>query len=92
MFYNFESEMITFLEKIKAKINKKLEPEQILLIDNSNLHNKHKSFDSNKFYLELIIKSEKLKNMQKIDAHKVIFSVLREELKNKIHALEIKIK
>tara|TARA_B100000586_G_C19702173_1_gene257944 strand:- start:154 stop:408 length:255 start_codon:yes stop_codon:yes gene_type:complete len=84
--------MITFLEKIKAKINKKLEPEQILLIDNSNLHNKHKSFDSNKFYLALIIKSEKLKNMKKIDAHKAIFSILKKEMKNKIHALEIKIK
>ena len=84
--------MKTFLEKIKAKINKKLEPEQILLIDNSNLHIKHKSFDSNKFYLKLIIKSEKLKNMRKIDAHKAIFSILKEEMKNKIHALEIKIK
>jgi len=84
--------MITFLEKIKAKINKKLEPEQILLIDNSNLHIKHKSFVSNKFYLKLIIKSEKLKNMRKIDAHKAIFSILKEEMKNKIHALEIKIK
>ena len=84
--------MITFVEKIKDKINKKLEPEQILLIDNSNLHIKHKSFVSNKFYLKLIIKSEKLKNMRKIDAHKAIFSILKEEMKNKIHALEIKIK
>jgi len=84
--------MITFLEKIKAKINKKIEPEQIFLIDNSNLHIKHKSFDSNKFYLELIIKSKKLKNMRKVDAHKAIFSILKEEMKNKIHALEIKIK
>ena len=84
--------MKTFLEKIKAKINKKLEPEQILLIDNSNLHIKHKSFNSKKFYLKLIIKSEKLKNMRNIDAHKAIFSILKEEMKNKIHALEIKIK
>ena len=84
--------MITFLEKVKAKINNKLSPEQILLIDNSYLHNKHKSFDSNKFHLKLIIKSEKLKNMKKIDAHKVIFSILNDEMKNKIHALEIKIK
>ena len=92
MLQDFRSEMITFVEKIKDKINKKLEPEQILLIDNSNLHIKHKSFDSNKFYLKLIIKSEKLKNMRKIDAHKAIFSILKEEMKNKIHALEIKIK
>ena len=84
--------MMTFLEKVKAKINKKLEPEQILLIDNSNLHTKHKSFDSSKFHLKLIIKCARLKNMGKIDAHKVIFSVLKEEMKNEIHALEIEIK
>ena len=84
--------MITFLEKVKAKINNKLSPEQILLIDNSYLHSKHKSFDSNKFHIKLIIKSEKLKNMEKIDAHKAIFSILNSEMKHKIHALEIEIK
>ena len=84
--------MMIFLEKVKAKINKKLDPEQILLIDNSNLHTKHKSFDSNKFHLKLIIKSEKLKKMEKIDAHKVIFSILSDEMKDMIHALEIEIK
>ena len=84
--------MITFLKKIKAKINNKLNPEQILLIDNSSLHKKHKSFDYNKFHLKLVIKSEKLKKMSKIDAHKVIFSILEDEIKNKIHALEIEIK
>jgi stress-induced morphogen len=30
--------------------------------------------------------------MHKIDAHKKIFSILKEEMKNKIHALEIEIK
>ena len=84
--------MITFLEKVKAKINNKLNPEQILLIDNSYLHTKHKSFDPNRFHLKLVIKSKKLKNMEKIDAHKVIFSILNDEMKNKIHALEIEIK
>ena len=84
--------MTTFLEEVKAKINNKLSPEHILLIDDSYLHTKHKSFDSKKFHLKLIIKSEKLKNMKKIDAHKVIFSILNDEMKNKIHALEIKIK
>ena len=84
--------MITFLEKVKEKINNKLSPEQILLIDNSYLHTKHKSYASNKFYLKLIIKSKKLNNMGKIDAHKVIFSILNDEMKNKIHALEIEIK
>ena len=52
---------------------------------------KHKSFDSNKFHLKIIIKSKKLKNMNKIDAHKEIFSILKDEMSNKIHALEIEI-
>ena len=84
--------MTTFLEEVKAKINNKLSPEHILLIDDSYLHTKHKSFDSKKFHLKLIIKSEKLNKMTKIDAHKHIFSILNEEMKNNIHALEIKIK
>ena len=84
--------MITFLEKIKEKIINKLNPDGILIVDNSHLHTKHKSFKAKKFYLKFIIKSEKLKNMEKIDAHKTIFSILNDEMKNKIHALEIEIK
>tara|TARA_B100000745_G_scaffold279918_1_gene211731 strand:- start:453 stop:707 length:255 start_codon:yes stop_codon:yes gene_type:complete len=84
--------MMIFLENIKAKINKKLNPEQISLIDNSSLHFKHKSFDINKLHLKLIIKSEKLRKLRKIDAHRVIFSILKDEMKDKIHSLEIKIK
>ena len=84
--------MITFLEKVKEKINSRLNPEQILLIDNSYLHTKHKSFDPSKFHLKLVIKSEKLKKMSKISAHKTIFSILNDEMKNKIHALEIEIR
>ena len=84
--------MTTFLEKVKAKINEKLITEQLTIVDNSNLHSRHKSFDSEKFYLKLIIKSDKLKSMSKIEAHKLIFSILRDEMKSKIHALEIEIK
>ena len=84
--------MTTFLEKVKAKINEKLITEQLTIVDNSNLHSRHKSFDSEKFYLKLIIKSDKLKSMSKIEAHKLIFFILRDEMKNKIHALEIEIK
>tara|TARA_Y100000590_G_C15635112_1_gene982656 strand:- start:827 stop:1081 length:255 start_codon:yes stop_codon:yes gene_type:complete len=84
--------MSIFLEKVKAKIKDKLNPEELVLIDKSHLHSKHKSFNSEKFYIKLIIKSEKLKNMNKIDAHKIIFSFLKDELDKKIHALEIEIK
>ena len=83
--------MMNFFDKIKEKINKKINPESLIIIDNSNLHVKHKSYDSNKFHLKIIIKSKKLKNMDKIIAHKEIFSILKDEMNNKIHALEIEI-
>ena len=84
--------MISFFNEIKEKINKKINPENLVLIDNSTLHNKHKFYDSNKFHLKIIIKSGKLKNMDKITAHKEIFSILKDEMNNKIHALEIEIR
>ena len=80
-----------FFDEIKEKINEKINPENIILIDNSYFHTKHKSFDSNKFHLKLIIKSKKLKNMDKIAAHKEIFEILKNEMKDRIHALEIEI-
>ena len=83
--------MMSFFDKIREKINKKINPENLVLIDNSTRHNKHKFYDSNKFHLKIIIKSEKLKNMDKITAHKEIFSILKDEMENKIHALEIEI-
>jgi len=82
---------MNFFEAVKKKINRKISPENIILIDNSHLHSKHKSFDVNKYHLKIIIKSKKLKSMNKIDAHKEIFSILKDEMKNKIHALEIEI-
>ena len=82
---------MNFFDKVKEKINKKINPENVTLIDNSNFHIKHKSFDSNKFHLKIIIKSEKLRSMSKIMAHKEIFSILKDEMNNKIHALEIEI-
>ena len=82
---------MNFFEQVKEKINKKINPENVTLIDNSNLHIKHRSFDSNKFHLKIIIKSKKLKSMNKIIAHKEIFSILKDEINNKIHALEIEI-
>ena len=82
---------MNFFDKVKEKINNKINPENIILIDNSHHHNKHKSFDANKFHLKIIIKSKKLKDMDKIMAHKEIFSILKDEMGNKIHALEIEI-
>tara|TARA_B100001123_G_C14757101_1_gene807293 strand:- start:353 stop:604 length:252 start_codon:yes stop_codon:yes gene_type:complete len=82
---------MSFFDTVKEKISKKINPENIILIDNSHLHSKHKSFDPEKIHLKIIIQSEKLKKMNKIMAHKEIYSILKDEMSTKIHALEIEI-
>ena len=84
--------MMIIYDEIKEKIRQKINPENIILIDNSSSHTKHKFFDPDKLHLKIIIESEKLRKMNKIVAHKEIFSILKKEMKNKIHALEIEIK
>jgi len=83
---------MSIYDEIKKKIIEEINPKNITLIDNSNFHAKHKFFDKNKLHLKIIIESDKLRKLNKIDAHKKIFSILKEEVKNKIHALEIEIK
>jgi len=84
--------MIALLEEIKIKLNKEFNPKKLILVDNSYLHTKHKSFNPNKIHLKIIIESNDLKKKEKIEAHKEIFNLLKHEMKEKIHALEIEIK
>ena len=83
--------MTNFVKLIEKKINNELKPEKVKIIDKSYLHQKHKFFDPDKKHLKLIIRSKKLKSMKRTEAHKVIFSLIKEEIRNKIHALEINI-
>jgi len=78
-------------DHIKEKISNEINAENIIIVDNSKFHTKHKSFDPKKFHLKIIIKSKKLRNVDKISAHKLIFSILKDEMDTKIHALEIEI-
>tara|TARA_Y100001970_G_C13925566_1_gene695576 strand:+ start:463 stop:717 length:255 start_codon:yes stop_codon:yes gene_type:complete len=83
--------MESFLKIVEKKIRDNLEVNKIQIIDNSSKHRSHKSFIQGKFHLKIIIESDYLKSLNKLEAHKEIYKVLKNELKNKIHALEIKI-
>ncbi len=84
--------MNDFLSFLENKIKKNIKVEKILIVDNSNLHKKHRFFDSKKYHLKLEIESTYLRSLNRIKAQRQIMSILAEELKIKIHALEIKIK
>ena len=84
--------MNDFLKFIENKIKKNINVENILIKDNSALHKKHKFFNPEKYHLSLEIKSNYLNSLNKVEAQRKIMKVLAEELRTKIHALEIKIK
>ena len=84
--------MNKFLKLVEEKVKNNIKIENILVIDSSDKHKKHKFFDPKKYHLSLEIESDHLRSMDKIAAQRQVMKVLNEELKGKIHALEIKIK
>ena len=83
--------MKSFIELVEKKIKNNLQIDKVEIIDNTCKHLKHKSYNKDKLHLKIAIKSNFLKTLSKIEAHKKIMNILDEELKSKIHSLEIKI-
>tara|TARA_B100001093_G_scaffold48750_1_gene41418 strand:+ start:189 stop:446 length:258 start_codon:yes stop_codon:yes gene_type:complete len=83
--------MKNYFEDICAKLNNQIDIEGIEIVDNSHKHKGHKFYSSEKFHLHLKIKSLYLDSMSRVSAQKIIMKVLKDDLKTKIHALEINI-
>ena len=83
--------MKNYFEKIRLKLNNEIDIENIEIVDNSHKHKGHRYFSPEKFHLHLKIKSLYLSSLSRVSAQKMIMKVLSDELKTKIHALEISI-
>jgi BolA family transcriptional regulator, general stress-responsive regulator len=83
--------MKNYFEEIDKKLKEQIKIEELKIVDNSYKHKGHKFFSPDKFHLQLKIKSLYLQSISRINAQKLIMNVLKEDLKTKIHALEISI-
>tara|TARA_B100001093_G_scaffold206454_1_gene198440 strand:- start:413 stop:670 length:258 start_codon:yes stop_codon:yes gene_type:complete len=83
--------MKNYFDDIESKLKKQIEIEELIIVDNSHKHKGHKFFTAEKFHLHLKIKSFYLKSISRVDAQKLVMKVLKEDLKKRIHALEISI-
>ena len=83
--------MKNYFEEICTKLKKEIEIEDIQIVDNSHKHKGHKFYSSEKFHLRLKIKSLYLNSLTRVSAQKMIMKILNDDLKTKIHALEISI-
>ena len=69
---------------VKSKIEAEIVMQDFKIEDKSFLHKNHKGNQEGMFHLKLIIKSEELKRLSKIESTKKIYNILDVELKEHI--------
>ena len=74
---------------VKKKLVNEINIESIEIEDKSFLHKNHIGNQEGKFHLKLKIVSSELKIMSKIESNKKIYKVLKYELKEFIHSIQI---
>ena len=74
---------------VKKKLNKDIVIEKIEVEDKSFLHKNHSGNQEGKFHIKLIINSDELKKLNKIESNKKIYKVLNNEMRDYIHSLQI---
>jgi len=81
------------INKLIAIVKNKLEAEIIIqnlkIEDKSFLHKNHKGHQEGKFHLKLTIKSDELFKLSKITSTKKIYNILKIELEEHIHSIQI---
>ena len=82
-------DIIEIVAIVKKKLLNNLNIENINIEDKSFLHKNHLGNQKDKFHLKITLKSDELKNMNKIESNKKIYKLLEKELKESIHSLQI---
>ena len=77
------------IEIVRSKLDAKIIIQDIKIEDKSFLHKNHKGHQEGKFHLKLIVKSDELIKLSKIESTKKIYRILDFELKKYIHSIQI---
>ena len=74
---------------VKKKLSDQIDIESIKVEDKSFLHKNHSGNQAGKFHLKIILGSNELKSMSRIESNKKIYKILDQELKETIHSIQI---
>jgi len=74
---------------VKNKLETEIVIQDIKIEDKSFLHKNHKGNEEGKFHLKLTIKSNELAKFSKIVSTKKVYSIIRIELRENIHSIQI---
>ena len=81
--------IIDLIAIVKKKIKNEINVQDIIVEDKSFLHVGHQGNDKKKFHLKILIRSEELSKISRIQSNKKIYKILNKELKNNIHSIQI---
>ena len=77
--------------RIENLILKNYKPEYFSVLDVSEQHKGHQNYKEDiESHFEIIIVSEKFKNLNRIDRHRMVYDAMGELMKHEIHALSMK--
>ena len=74
---------------VKKKLIDQIDINSVKIEDKSFLHKNHAGNQEGKFHLKIILSSNELKNMNRIESNKKIYKILDKELKETIHSIQI---
>ena len=76
---------------LKSKISDTLKPVQLKIIDESHMHAGHAGHDaSGESHFQVLIVSDAFEGVSRVQRQRLVYDLLAEELKTKIHALALK--
>ncbi|WP_417783112.1 BolA family protein [Terasakiella pusilla] len=78
-------------EIMKKKINEELSPEKLVLEDESYMHAGHAGANSQgESHFNLLIVSDKFEGVSRVQRQRMVYDILADELKDRVHALSLR--
>jgi len=74
---------------VKKKLTDQIDIESIEIEDKSFLHKNHAGNQEGRYHLKIILNSNELKVLSRIESNKRIYKILDNELKEYIHSIQI---
>ena len=74
---------------VKKKLTDQIDIESIEIEDKSFLHKNHAGNQEGRYHLKIILISNELKSLRRIESNKRIYKILDKELKEYIHSIQI---
>jgi BolA protein len=74
---------------VKKKLTDQINIESIKIEDKSFLHKNHAGNKEGRYHLKIILNSNELKALSRIESNKRVYKILDKELKEHIHSIQI---